>query len=73
MLSLWGGDKEGLGPLAGRRLQGGQGTRFSPFPTLGVALLVQACCLVDGKPGLPGPGEKMMSVGITCEEVRCWR
>lgn len=67
MLSMWGGDKGGLGPLAGRRLQGGQGTHFSPFPTLGVALLVQACCLVDGK-----PGEKMMSVSITCEEVRCW-
>lgn len=56
--------------MAGRRLQGGQGGPFSPFPTLGVTPFGASWlphALVDGKPGIPGAGEKMIFADISCE------
>lgn len=63
VLSIWVGDQG----KSGDPWLEGQGGPFSPFPTLGVtpfdsSLLPHA--LVDGKPGLPGPTERTMSVGI---------
>ena len=44
---------------------------FLPLPNLGscprVRFKLMSHALVDGKPGLPGPGEKMTSADITCK------
>lgn len=47
-----------------------KGGPFSPFPTLGITPFGTSWlphALVDGKPGIPGAGEKMIFAGISCE------
>lgn len=66
--SIWGGDGGKAGDPSWKEITRGP---FQPLPNLGscprVRFKLVSHALVDGKPDLPGPGEKMTSADITCK------